>query len=77
MKGFDAVRYFAVIVGTAIGLAAEVFMLLTFYTEAFLHHGMLFIEPNLAIATGEFFSVIFGMLCTVWIFHRITERETP
>ena len=37
-------------------------MLLVFYTEAFMHMGRLFIEPNLYIATTEFFMVLVGLV---------------
>lgn len=31
-----------------------------FYNEAFLHHGVLFIEPNLYVATLEFLMIVVG-----------------
>jgi len=45
-----------------VGVTSTAFMLLVFYTEAFMHMGRLFIEPNLYIATTEFFMVLIGLV---------------
>ncbi len=62
------------IFSTAVALASIIFMGLVFYNEAILHHGILFIEPNLYIATGELFTVIAGWIIALalWI-RRLTN----
>src|SRR6266566_1816930 len=47
--------------GQIIGFASSIFMLIVFFNEAFLQRGVIYIEPNLAVATLEFFVVIAGL----------------
>jgi len=51
------------------GIAALMLFTWAFYQMAFLLHGALFYEPNLFIATGEFFTCVFavvGLLATTF-----------
>ena len=58
MSKFEA----AVIYGSLIGFVSTLFMGLVFYNEAILHRGILFIEPNLWIATVELIMVVVGAI---------------
>lgn len=44
-----------------IAVASSIFMLWVFLNEAFFRRGVLYIEPNIAIATLEFFMVLLGI----------------
>jgi hypothetical protein len=48
--------------GQIVGVTSSVFMLDVFLNEAFLNRGVLYIEPNLRIATIEFFVVLAGIV---------------
>jgi hypothetical protein len=48
--------------GLLIGLTSTIFFIYAFFNMAFEGHGVLFYEPNLTIATGEFFMVVIGLI---------------
>jgi hypothetical protein len=48
--------------GQIVGFTSSVFMLYVFLNEAFFNRGVLYFEPNLGIATTEFFVVLAGIV---------------
>jgi hypothetical protein len=61
---------------TAVGMASTLLFVLVFYTEAFKGHGIAFIEPNIAVATGEFFAAIAGIISMATFYWKyISERR--
>ncbi len=68
MSKFEA----AVIYGSLIGFVSTLFMGLVFYNEAILHRGILFIEPNLWIATVELIMVVVGAIISGFTMIALT-----
>jgi hypothetical protein len=65
------------IFATAVALASVFFMALVFYSEAFLHHGITFIEPDVPLATFEFCVTVFGFIAVAVLWWLRLKADAP
>jgi hypothetical protein len=66
----------ALVYGQLIGFVSSLFMWFVFYNEALLHRGVLYIEPNLLIATVELVMVTIGaIICGATMILFVVSKD--
>jgi hypothetical protein len=64
--------------GQVIGVTSTVFMAYVFFNEAFLGRGVLYVEPNIAIATLEFWLVTIGLFVeSIVMLLTVSSKSEP